>query len=293
MFTNKHIIISIYGFTLIFVGMFTQTTHSQSVEPVSDINTYIKIKEDQANPIFKKLASYNMNEYPFDKMEKLVGFSDLLAISDKIVLLYESSVKNKKILESMIQDAQIAFLNRNTRYPYAVQNYYALSDALPNLDVDLLFATFVICNKEKMIKNIDVLLEYSPIFIGPEEIAEPILAPSVRKNGNISIEQRLKQWPAANAILSNPEKSIPLLIQVVKNTKIEEHIRLRASAFLNQLSPDSIKGILPSIEEEIAKQITCIQENNLSWKYAIPNTCERIKHGKDKIGRLLKKSQNK
>jgi hypothetical protein len=288
---KKQISISIYIATLILTCVFTEIVHSQSTKAILDIDTYFKEKSERANPIFKKLDSYGLNEYPFDNVRALVGCSDLLDISEKIVLLHESSGNKIELLENMITDIQIAFLNRNTKNPYAVMNYQAFAQKLPNTDVDLLFASFVLCNQKKVVNNIETLLEYSTIFIGPGEIAEPGISSSIRIPKKISEEQRLKHWPAANAILSNPTKSKPLLIQVIKNSKIKQHIRLRAAAFLNQISPDSIKDILPGIEDAIAKQITCIQQDNLSWKYAIPNVCERIKWGKKRMENILKRSK--
>ena len=101
-------------------------------------------------------------------------------------------------------------------------NYGAFDYQYPEVDVPFLFAAMVLLAKTGEIEQIEPFLALSRIYFGSmTEVYENPPAgfglQPITNDNNLTKEQRLSFFPAAKAILTNPEKTKPLLISMIKD----------------------------------------------------------------------------
>ncbi|MBI1388766.1 MAG: hypothetical protein GC154_10000 [bacterium] len=265
----------LFGFAALGVSQ-----ESPSAQPVLSIWDQLEIAENNV-AYFK---SNGVDEYPLNDGSTMGTSSDLFRIGLKLHEQIEELKQPDSQFTEAVIDWQKPFKNRNTRAPYAIQNFFAIQSALPDVDCAWLFATFYLCQAKKAIPDIETALEYALIFVGKDDdaletnyfLTSFIAATGDKSSQSLPPEKRQCHWPAANLILSNPDQSIPLLIDAVKNRRMDEHLRLRAAAFLYQLSPKALGKAAADLETDIARQILCIRMHSISWKKVRPGICERM-----------------
>lgn len=286
MWRKKRMSKSYILFLILF--LFSHVAFSQSYSN-DDPFQQLRNGSSRTNAAVANLQKLNLLAYPFEQQRMLLESQDLLVTAEKVVSFYELARDDKSVLQNIILNILPDFRGKNT-YPFAVQNFYALAEEIKPLNIEMLMAASVICGHEGIINeaNIETLLEYSTIFIGTEDRARKIPASLPSKYVEpVTEELRIKHWPAAYSIISNAEKSIPLLKRSILNPGLEEHLRLRAAAFLHIIAPNELEKIIQEIKSDLAIQIICIQTGNVSWEHAIPNVCERLEIKNKRIEKIM------
>ncbi len=219
----------------------------------SDIN--------DATGAVNRIVLENLIGFPFDsdtvdeKTQRLIKgtlSSFLHVIEDNIIDLYWSgSLTQEKRTESLNKIIQNNYKKMKHLPLEGIMNLPALSTQEPEVDITKLFASFMVCGAKGMITDIVPFLEYSRVFVGDDFLALGFRSTVVswsqveqEPEKPLPPELRLIFWPAANAILKNPDVSLPLMIDAVKDKNLRIDLRLRAASFINTLDSDIINDEL-------------------------------------------------
>ncbi len=138
----------------------------------------------------------------------------------------------------------------------------------PNFDSSSLIAAFYIAAKMGEIDDVLPFLRFSRVYTykAGAGIRSPITSMHDREHLPLPPEDRLTYFPAAYALFSHPQKTIPLLLKVIPDKTISEDLRLRAASFLNTMNPSLIDDRLyQSCDEEINQKLRLIKEDALLW----------------------------
>ncbi|MBN2326899.1 MAG: hypothetical protein JXR73_07080 [Candidatus Omnitrophica bacterium] len=241
-----------------------------------------------------RVISEKLLGFPFDltgidqKTQQLIQgvHSDSLhGVQDEILDLYWSgSLSEGKLSETMKNTIANNFSLIRKLPLEGTMNLAAFMTQEPQSDIKKLLAAFMICGIVGMIPDIIPFLECSNVCVGDAFLAlgyRPFISGSSQIEQDpgkpLPPEQRLTFWPASNAILKNPDISLPLLIETVKRTDIRTDIRLRAASFINTLEPDLINdGFIQSCDQELQKQLAAIRENGIKWRHSLKFTDEEF-----------------
>ncbi|MGC9328777.1 MAG: hypothetical protein ACP5I1_14170, partial [Candidatus Hinthialibacter sp.] len=79
----------------------------------------------------------------------------------------------------------------------------------------------------------------------------------------------LKFWPASDAIIANAEKTIPKLIDVIKNMDVNKTIRLRAATFLNTMDVNQLQAIMDQEAIDLRSEIQSILDQDIRWRHSL------------------------
>ncbi|MBZ0256813.1 hypothetical protein K8I31_12175 [bacterium] len=136
------------------------------------------------------------------------------------------------------------------------------------IDWDMVFAALIMKSKQGRIYNIEVYLTLLRCYIGPEMYAEDedncIIS---HHHPKLSYQQRLKFWPAANAILSKSKETAPLLLDYVKSKGGSESNKLRAVSLLVEIDEKLVsEDLLSSLDDEFDKKAECIKSKKINWR---------------------------
>jgi len=184
-----------------------------------------------------------------------------------------ASGRREAYVEKLIRDNFAKMKNLPLQ---GTMNGQALAACEPEVDTIQLMAAFMICGKFQYIPDIVPFLECANVYVGDTYLAfgyrgyiagwsQVITQP----DQPLPPEKRLHFWPAAHAILANPEVSLPLLRDAVLRRELRNDLRLRAAAFINTLDPEYIQPEwLAECEESIREQVLCIKEKDLNWRYS-------------------------
>jgi hypothetical protein len=242
---------------------------------------------NDATGAVNRIVLENLIGFPFDsntvdeKTQRLINgtFSSYLhVIEDNIIDLYWSgSLTQEKRAESLNKIIQNNHKKMNHLPLEGIMNLSALSTQEPEIDITKLFASFMVCGAKGLITDIIPFLEYSRVFVGDEFLALGFRGAVVswsqveqEPEKPLPPELRLAFWPVANAILKNPDVSLPLMIDAVKDKNLRIDLRLRAASFINTLDPDIINDeLLLSCEKEIQEKLLCIKNDGIKWRHSL------------------------
>lgn len=261
----------------------------------------------QAEAIAYEMVVNKLFGFPFDlegvdeKNARLLrGYSNsnYSGLKSKLVKLYKSGgLENKnrkdtvrKIFKKAIQEG---------KYPIeGMTDLNAFHTDNPSLDVEEIVAGFIVAGKFAEFEDIVPFLEFSQVFYGDDLAAfgHRIMIVSLSQleldpDQPLAPEQRLNFWPAANAILKNPDASLPLLMEAVQRRDLREDLRLRAVSFINTINGELInEDLLKNCEGSFRAKAYCIKEKNIKWRHPVYNVCkEKTEKDRQKDEMLLKK----
>ncbi|MGI6457975.1 MAG: hypothetical protein ACOX5R_20470 [bacterium] len=240
--------------------------------------------------------------FPFDQ-EKLLSDPEINAIAQAITNMNEKGLLNASIRKNTLNSIVEKQRGKNNKEQYALKNLQTLLEQNPSIEASDLMASFVIMAKTGELASIDVLLEYATVSIGSTPVINNTLSmggigfTAPAEPAGMSEEEYFEQekqkeadslslYPAAQAILSNPSVSVPLLMEAVKNREYPEFIRLRAAGFLNTMAPEVLDDdLLSSVQDQnIQAQLKCLKEGDYTWKNIVPNLCNDLQKRKEVTG---------
>ena len=133
---------------------------------------------------------------------------------------------------------------------------------------DMLFAVLILKSKQGCIQNIDMYLSLLRCYIGEERYAEDEANCIIsHHHPKLSYQQRLKFWPAANAILSRSKETAPLLLNYVKEKGGSEINKLSAVSLLVEIDEKLVSNdFLSSLDDKFAKKAECIKTKKINWR---------------------------
>ncbi|MFB3787374.1 MAG: hypothetical protein ACE15F_13500 [bacterium] len=190
---------------------------------------------------------------------------------DRPILSYSRSIPMTEAIWKMIEEGEvsredgIAFdrrvIDRSqelcTEFPLtAIMNDGALHSHLPTAGTDLLMTAFQLSSLLGEIHDIEIFLRYSYIFVGNsyDAMESPPNGSSAAFLGiTRTPAQRMKYWPAANAIVTHATKTIPMLKGLLWNTSVRDELRDRAAGFLILLDRSYLDKHLISVMNEDEK----------------------------------------
>lgn len=241
----------------------------------------------------EKFEQFDIPATPYTHPERVANIPEAVGILETVVELYEAAANSHDTLIDSAHQILYGYDAIAIQNPLSQQNYGALAFASDH-DFSDLFAAFLVCRLEGELDSIDVLLTFALVGSYPSWYMDSI-------SGNrsyLSFEEEERTvsgdveqtfWPAADVILSHPQISIPKLIDFLKHNDKEEHLRIRAAAFLHEMAPDVLEELVSEVPNPIGLQIVCIQVHDVSWKDARPNVCERIKRLHMKRGTFMER----
>lgn len=270
--------IRIFNRFIFFFFIINFSIHAQdSIVPIR--STWDIAQDLSKNSLIRQIG------FPLDDALHLYRTPDLFRIAQQIVALEQEGALQSEIPD-MDPISQIIAASRglNTAYPLARVNLDTLKQAIPALHAYQMMAAFYIVSYTGKLTDMDVLLEYTLVYVGSAKEAEempdyaPGMPPAQPKKDDLTPQERLTLWPAAKAIVQNASRSIPLLESVVQNPMHPVYIRLRAAAFLKELAPNYLKNdLLTRVEPDMGDQIECLMQGEYTWKNILPNVCADLR----------------
>lgn len=222
--------------------------------------------------------------FPFNDVSRVKYNGFTYIIGKQIQELNNASLLDESNIKNTLQDIINVNSNRTKKEDWlnSYVNYGALQIEEPELELDLLLAAFSIASSKGIITDIEPFLKFSKVYFGSDWEAMEVgfvidSLVELEINKDLTPEQRQKFWPAADAILSNPNVSIPLLVKAVQNDSMSELLRLRGVGFLLVMDKSKVDEIIiPTVEPQIAKKIQCMIDAKGDWRGACTNICENL-----------------
>ncbi|MBZ0258317.1 hypothetical protein K8I31_19780 [bacterium] len=236
---------------------------------------------------------YKLEKYGFPHLHPMLISNDpyLNAISNTLDELEMADDKKKKA-QSIIE-TNLPLIDNLDKNPSGSIN--VLSRDYPEIDWVSMSAAMVYSAKSGAIENITACLSLARCSIGNFRLAyDQSEALTNQRHVEMTPEERLNFWPAANAILSNQAKAVPLLITVLQNEKASEYQRIMAAMFLVSIDENLLTfDLLNDVKTKFAEKVFCIRKYKLGWKSYKENPCEQFEtiSPEDKE-RLLKRQQH-
>jgi len=220
--------------------------------------------------------------FPFDQPGRLKynGFTYLVA--EKIKELDDSGLLNETKRAEVLRDIIDANWKGAKQRPYdPYMNFGALQEQEPDMDLAMILATFVISGNTGEIHDIVPYLDFAKITFGTgAESGKDFFIDSLVEseiNKDLTPQQKMAFWPAAQAILSHPEITKPLLIEAVQNPDLPELTRLRAAGFLKEIDPDFFTPeVRTAVGKELSRKIQCMFDAESTWEHVTTQICENL-----------------
>jgi len=252
-------------------------------------------------------------------IEQVMGFPfDLVGIDEKNAALVrgaystylgamEKAITNVYKEGDLVSGRREAYVEKIIREQYAKMknlplqgslNGHALATREPDADTIQLMAAFMICGKFQYIPDIVPFLECANVYVGDDYLAFGYRGVMVswsqvitQPDQPLPPEKRLHFWPAAHALLANPEVSMPLLRDAVLRGDLRDDLRLRAATFIQTLDPECIQPEwLADCDASIREKILCIRDHELKWRDTFIDPCNQentIRH-QELLRKILK-----
>ncbi len=216
--------------------------------------------------------------FPFQVKKRLRY--DTLTVGEAIKAIYDSQVltteEGYKYLFDGIKSDFTELQNLQWKSLYqGVINMGALSYAAGDrIDVAHLMASLILVSKKGYMPEIEPFLLLAKTHFGTETEISDAKWITDYPDKELTDKERLTFFPAANAILSNPTQSVPLLKTALKNQDLHILLRYRAAAFLKDLDKESLMKMTSELDNESLKQqVGCILERDTSWRYVNVDNC--------------------
>ncbi len=258
-------------------------------------NPFVRMDRSQVDNIKSVVQKYDIG-FPFNETTRF-GNMFTYEIGKQILSLEESGIissEKRGVFLNQVLNVEYEKVKsgKSKGYLTGSLNYGAFVDRYPEINAPLLFASMVLLSKTGEIEQIEPFLALSRIYFGSmTEVYENPPAgfglQPITNDNNLTKVQRLSFFPAAKAILTNPEKTKPLLISMIKDVNANLLLRLRAAAFLNEMDQAALgKVVAEGLEEEIAAEVLCIMERNVSWRDVYKDHCKDDIEGKKFMERI-------
>ncbi len=266
-------------FGAVNVGMSDSLEKSQfyqSIEKWKSIRTLENCKSIASTAKELKLG------FPFDDVSRLRYNGFTFLVGRRIQDLNNSGLLGDANLKYILQDTINSISSKTSKEDWlnGYINYGALEMNEPELELDLLLAAITIANSSASIIDIEPFLKFSKVFFGSGSEAGMLCSidslVEETYNKDLTEEQHRKFWPASDAILSNPDVSIPLLVKAVHDDSLSELLRLRSAGFLMVMDKSILNELNLSSEPQIAKKIQCMIEAKTDWHGASTHICENL-----------------
>lgn len=239
--------------TYIFLFVYSTVAIYSNEIPSIPLNIEIPSVTDGANAVvIEEFAGY-----PFlsDRYSRY-GFGSEARIRDEI--LQFASDKNllgdnaEKTLRSIFFEANAKIAEKDID---RMCNVGILNTEYPSVNAEKLLAAFVVSKQSGVIVDITPYLQFSRIFFGnPAKLFDHygFVTSYEEPTDILTAEQRLAYFPAANAIIHNKEKTLPLLKKSLLNKGLDMKLRLRAAAFINSIDKNALsEKLIQSLDNEI------------------------------------------
>jgi hypothetical protein len=217
--------------------------------------------------------------FPFTDYEMLLRSKELNDIAKQIQLWKKEKLDTPENLVAVLSSCK----QRNEENVLATKNLGVLDEQ--GIDTQSLFSALYLLAASGKIPDIEVLLEYASVYVGPHSDANefPMFGMGMAmpmQPKQLTTKQRLCLWPAANTLLSHPEPSMPLLEAAVRNARLSEPLRLRAAAFIHEMEPERLTGEwFDSLDDrELARKMQCIQQGGMNWKTLTGSPCKHAEY---------------
>jgi len=249
-------------------------------------------------------------QFPFNDKGRVMLSPSTMQIGSRIQELQESGLLQENMQKGIL--AEIIEKNwhqTRTRPIDGLVNIGAFQFAEEEVDAPLLLAAFVVSANKGSITQIAPYLEFCNVHFGraseatPGAVGMPML--DLPADTQLTKMQRLAFFPAAQAILSFPEASVPLLKKAVMDEELHEILRLRAAFFLKAMNPDLLsEAFISQInDQEVAQKIRCGIDKKAFWRTIHTRICDNftisperaksIKEYEKQVEESLSKSQRK
>ncbi|MBI1391084.1 MAG: hypothetical protein GC154_21870 [bacterium] len=223
--------------------------------------------------------------FPFDDPGRMKYNGFTFAIAKRIHELKQSGLLSKERRPNVLNEIiSVNWKRFGDRTVEGYTNYGALQEMTMEMDVANLFAAFVLASQNGDTEDIVPFLEFCTCYFGASGEAMPGVDHNSFAedlyNQDLTKAQRNAFFPAELTIMKYPEKTVPLLIEALKNTEVKEWLRLRAAGYLNQLDREVLKSVENELEPEMRKKVDCIIESDSGGSGVTPFICENLERYK-------------
>lgn len=207
--------------------------------------------------------------YPFTNdigAPKYFSNTNYKKIRDILLSLYKEGKLEKDQINSTIDDLYNNIKNIPINQDFS-GNDGALQNKYPDLDVPKLLSMFILSARSGYIPDFQLYLRISRCnyYIAPNMLTISGTLPT-EKQKEATEDEILACYPAANAIISHPDKTLPLLQAVISDNTISVEIRLRAAAFLSDMKPELLTNEIQKMNDSsYVQNLRTIQKKGF-WK---------------------------